>query len=291
MTRVSRPKNGYPLAVNVNSPTKINLRRRIYRFAIVMSVGCLLTQTFTSTGLANSDLPATILEGVPAKVADRNGLRGEHRDAYLRLLDAVRDIPIEELQRQAADNLEKRRREQSPEGGRFAFSQFADIVKNPESWQGKAVRIIGHANRIVKYSVSDNDAQQDQVFESWVVTADSQQYPTVIVAHDVPEGTPIGEQEVVGVDATGILFQVFTYNARDGRIRYGPLIIADRWTLPVPPAASDREWLLVGLALAFAISISWQLVKASKRRPRRRSVASHGLEISGDPADSEPESA
>lgn len=228
---------------------------------------------------AESRIEATakrFLVDVPAKTATRDGLRGEDRVAYVELLEFLAGVSQADLAI-AADGFRRRREDVwQVESPGTAYSAFADALANPETFQGRAVRLIGHANRIVSYDVAalERGGEPIQAYESWVVTDDSLRYPWVVVSNQISPNARVGEAKVSGVDAVGVVFQVFTYKARDGKTRYAPLVIANGWSTPAPPAASRSEWMLAALAAVFGLSISWTLVRLLRPKRRRALVAS-----------------
>lgn len=216
---------------------------------------------------------AQLFETVPPKITEHRGLRVDDDPAYFGTFAYVRNADLESLRAEAAQNEAYREAEHDKRLPHLRYSLFADLLNNPDWWQGKAVRLIGHANRVVTYDPGKNDIGISSVYESWVVSDSSLQYPATVVTLDVPPGTAIGESDAVGVDVTGIFFQLFTYKARDGLTHYAPLILASRWDPPAPKQASKEAWWLAGLAILFGISTSTTLLKAAGRKRRRTALA------------------
>ena len=213
---------------------------------------------------------AGLMESVPAKSNKERGIRAEDRDAYFAVLDWLADADREQLLARAIEHETLRRQVHDRKVPHLKYSAFADWLNNPDWWQGKAVHIVGHANRVVSYDPGPNTLDLTSVYEAWVVSDSSLRYPAVVVTRSIPTGVPIGESDAVGVDVTGIFFQLFTYKARDGETRYAPLILADRWSIPEPKKASREAWWLAALSLLFGVTSSITLVRSMSRSPRRR---------------------
>lgn len=252
-------------------------------FAVVVCIPCMIFADGASNGLAGSVTAplAQVLEEVPEKANESRGLRADDSDAYFATLEFLRTASIPELQVEAAANLARREAEHDKRLPHLRYSQFADLLNNPKWWQGKAIRLIGHANRIVTYDSGENDHDISSLYESWVVTDSSLQYPTTVVSLEIPDGVAIGEAESVGVDVTGVFFQLFTYKARDGETRYAPLVLAKRWDHPAAKQASRESWWLAALALLFGLTSSMTLLRMAKRKPRRR-VATPASDLFGN---------
>ena len=152
------------------------------------------------------------------------------------------------------------------------------------------VRLVGHANLIHRYSPGKNDIGLDSVYESWIVSQDSLQYPSVAISRSIPAYASVGEETSDGLAVTGLFFKLLTYRARDGRTRYAPLILAAEVTPPDPQRLSAAEISVVALAVLMGLSLAWHVARAMRRpRPRRRPIAA-GLPASfSDNPDTAPD--
>ena len=179
---------------------------------------------------------------------------------YYRLLDHASQLPPGVLC-DAAEN---------PSGG----GMFAALLDKPGDWQGSVLRVSGHVNRVAAIPAPENEYGIETLYELWFVTEDSQRYPTVVIARDLPQGMPVGESVVDGVSACGYFFKLHAYPARDGKGRLAPMVIAGEviWSPPQPvPPPVDRGTgvlLLLGFGAVIAAGL-WAISRKPKRRRSR----------------------
>lgn len=193
----------------------------------------------------------------------------EERPAYFETIARVGDTPASALCERAAAVAESRR--QAHEAAEpTAYSQFGDMLAEPQFWVGRPVRLRGHANLVRVYAAGDNAAGVDTLYESWIVSDDSMQYPSVVISRGVPAGATAGEATLGGLEVCGEFFKLLTYRARDGQTRYAPLIMADRVRFAAAETVTAGELALVGLAAVMGLSLAWHTARAMRRRPGRR---------------------
>ena len=199
---------------------------------------------------------ADVLPRPPAGVV-RGSLTYSDGQVYYRLLDHASRLPAGELCRAA----------ETPPGGRL----FASLLDQPDRWQGSVLSVRGHVNRVAAIPAPENDFGIETLYELWLVTEDSQRYPTVLIARDLPPGMPIGESVVDGVSACGYFFKLHAYPARDGKGRLAPMVIVGSldWTPPRPVPPPVNRGTGIGLLLALAAVLAAGLWTIS-RKPRRR---------------------
>ena len=202
-----------------------------------------------------------------ACLSDATGrLSFEERGDYFAALDRAAEADL----RAEADALHERRRAAHEAREPTAYSQFADLLENPEWWAGKPVCVRGHANLIQAYDPGENDVGLDRVYEAWIVGQDSDRYPSVVVARSLPEGVPVGEEMVGGLEACGVFFKLLTYKARDGKSRYAPLILAGSIGYAEPERASPAQWALAAIAAAMGVSVAVRVARGLSRKPPRK---------------------
>ena len=207
------------------------------------------------------------VEARPAAGVVKGSLTYEQGQAYYRLLDHSDRVADAALCAAAADELAFAKKA-SPR-----FQLFPALLDRPERWQGRPVRLSGHVNRVAAIPAPENDYGLTTLYELWLVSPDSQRYPTVIICSELPPGMPVGEQLLDGVSACGYFFKLHAYPARDGKGRLAPMVIAGAvdWTppQPVPPLLSPAGTRAVAAALTLLFGIGlWAISR--KRPPRSR---------------------
>lgn len=210
-----------------------------------------------------ADVPPRPPDGVV-----RDSLTFEQAEAYYRLLTHAAEVDRDALAAAAATTQRERFGDREPQ-------QFADLLSSPDWWQGRPICVRGHVNRLVAIPAPENQFGIQTFYEAWLVSPDSQRYPTVLIAASVPDGMPIGEEVISGVSACGYVFKLHAYPARDGKGRLAPMIMTGRldWNPPQsvePPLSRQSLVILLGLLAAAVVA---GLVALSRRRPRRRFAA------------------
>ena len=195
----------------------------------------------------------------------RGSLTYEQAAPYYRLINHAASVDRGRLCEAASAGIEAAQEDSE------RFSLFADLLKSPERWQGRPVRLTGHINKLTRVPAGENDAGIDAFYEAWLVSADSQRYPSVVILADVPDGVPLGETLIDGVTVCGYLFKLHAYPARDGKGRLAPMIMAG--TFDWSPAPQVRPLLSpTGTLVAAGLVVAAVVVGlvAISRRPRRR---------------------
>jgi hypothetical protein len=207
------------------------------------------------------------------EVQDRTEIRFEDRTAYFGMLDHVRHVDPQALRRAAAEFVARRHKVADERLRKIPlekFPVFADLFLHPEAYRGQPVMLQGHVIRVQKYSAA-NEYGLDPLYEAWLVADDSSHNPAAIIFTECPPELTVGEELVDGVSMVGYFLKLQIHEARDGKVRIAPLILAR--TLTVTPAGPAAELLprpvkiasgIVLLALAAALAL-W--LASGRRRP------------------------
>ena len=252
--------------------------------AQLLTLGIVLAGVSSETTAISAPLDENWLEVVPPKPPPgvvRGSLTFEQAEPFYRLL-AYADAVDAAALAAAADARHEDRLAKQPNGVRY--SQFADLLKNPADWQGQAIRLSGHLNKLTRVPAGENEFGIDSYYEGWLVTGDSQQYPTVVIAANLPAAMPLGEEIVSGVEVTGYVFKLHAYPARDGKGRLAPMVMTGEliWRPPtkVKPLLSETgRIVVVGLITAVLVG---GIVALSRRSRRPRAVATSSNPFADD---------
>ncbi|MFH5804769.1 hypothetical protein [Alienimonas sp. DA493] len=236
--------------------------------------------TTASDDVAPSEVPDRAADDRFAIVRDDTlGVQPAEGALYEAVLDELRVADPAALEAEAIRFREQRREALNLPESRD-FPAFPDLFNNPETYRGQAVTLIGQARKITEYPAGPTAADPDETrVELWVYTDDSQTNPAVVVALAAP-GLPRGDDLLEPVKVTGRFFKRWGYEARDGKVRIAPLILAER-VEPVravqPPPATPFVLALTAAVAVVGLSAgvwAWWL------RPKRRkgTVAAGGGE-------------
>jgi hypothetical protein len=180
--------------------------------------------------------------GLLDEVQSRGKIRGEEREAFYQMLDALGQIGTHQLARFAQDNLEPQRArwlhafENETDNSRRAVAQevvrrakerrysVAPLFIDPEPNIGQLFAFDGIARRAVRVeaAVRPEGGPRDVVrrfgfdhyYEIEVFTDDSQNYPLVFCVRELPEGFPTGGDLHVPIRLAGFFFKDWSYTAR-----------------------------------------------------------------------------
>ena len=138
---------------------------------------------------------------------------------------------------------------------------FAGLIRDPEFYRGRSVRVFGEARGIV-------DLPGGRGVELWVFPPDADNQPIRVVANRA-DGLPRGARlaEGVPVRADGVFYKLYGYNAalKDGPgLNVAPLVVADaaeraRTEAAVPQTPAELPWVVLG-AIAAALTAGGLLV-------------------------------
>lgn len=243
-----------------------------------------LAPGLTSVYLAGAEVAP---EGLPelSSVQDKTrGIGDDERDAYFQLLKYAADGDYKQQQAVAEKNLanfeqqfydnQKLALEKDPNGPRYRFSLYADMLKNPQAYRGQLVPLQGHVRRVEEMPIVDGDVDLGVAFQAYLFTEDSRTHPYIIVCREVPPGMPRGGDVLEEVAVTGYFFKLYAYDAQDA-VRIAPLLIAQRieW-FPRQEAAPviSPFWgsVVATLALLILIAFLWRITAKDRRIRQER---------------------
>ncbi|QDT15992.1 hypothetical protein [Alienimonas californiensis] len=200
---------------------------------------------------------------------DTLGVRPAEGALYEAVLDELRVADAASLEAEAA-RFRTQRREALNVPDNRDFPAFPDLFKHPDAYRGQAVTLIGQARKVTEFPAGPTAADPEETRVSVVLyTDDSQTNPAVVVALAAP-GLPRGDDLLEPVKVTGRFFKRWGYEARDGKTRIAPLILAERVEpLPVEPPPPATPFVLALTAAVAVVGLSaglwaWWL------RPKRR---------------------
>jgi hypothetical protein len=260
--------------------------------------------------------------GLLDEVRGRGPILAAEREAFYRLLDAVGRIGAHQLERFAQGNLERVRerwardadvsgnestRALSAEVARRAAAgrySVAPLFNQPERNIGQLVSLDGIARRVVRVEIAagsetdPGDIQRrfgmDHYYELEVFTDDSQNYPIVFCARELPEGFPTGDKLHVPVRVVGFFFKDWLYltrgkpavDARAGdsalaRQQYAPLIVGrSPLTLQVEQGGGSLPRIVGGGMFLLSLGGIWAAAWWFARGDRRFSVRARAADDS-----------
>ena len=213
---------------------------------------------------ASADRPEVDLSAV----TDNDYLTYEENEAYYGLLHRATITPLNEMRREANDLLQQRR-QATP------FPIFKDMLDHPELYRGQPVTLRGHVLNVVSYDAAENPWGIRQVYEAALFTDDSQGHPATIVFTERPEGLPLGDKLVDGVEVTGYFFKIYYYPSADKVTRRAPLILASTLQIRpvVPHAPLVPGWVANGgiaLVVIVLVAVVWWVQSRDQRLSRQR---------------------
>ena len=210
-------------------------------------------------------------------------IRPEEAADYFAILNHARQVPLAEL-KSAASRFQSERFAAIRHDRDFQFyfrkanvefPTYADLHRNPESSHGRLVTFRGHLRRLISSPAGENAHGLQQLHEAWLYAEGAQQNPIVVVCTELPPKLPAGSDILVDfVTATGYFFKRYGYEDRSGKLRFAPLILAQRLEWHPRPARLELTppRLLFGLTLGLAAVVFVGIWLASRTRCRTRQV-------------------
>ncbi len=150
---------------------------------------------------------------------------------------------------------------------------YAQLLQQPEVYRGHLVTILGKVLREEVESPAQNHLGIEAYHRLWIQPRGGGQWPIVVYCLELPAGFPRGDSLNAPVSVTGFFFKNWSY-AYDEGLALAPIVLASNF-LWQPPAAqpagepiTGQNWT-IGLAAAcvFAIVITWQAMRRTRRRP------------------------
>ncbi|RLS54072.1 MAG: hypothetical protein DWH91_12825 [Planctomycetota bacterium] len=208
------------------------------------------------------------------KIRDRTLLESGDNPAYYGLLELARRSSVEAMSQSAAQ-LVAQRQTVSKKYSHIApgqFPVFADMLSEPEAYRGRPVVVRGHSQEIKQYAAEENPFGWKTLYECSLFTDNSQSHPLTVVFTEAPPGLPMGERTVDGLKFTGYFMKLRAYNARDGRTRLAPLVMAHgvTWAPPQKAAPWFSEFTQFALLAGFvSLAVGWLVIRWQQRPSHR----------------------
>ncbi len=248
------------------------LSRLIFLIGILIAGGLFVYQVLARQTERDAVPPPRTVTQVPLPppdddialtgVTDRAPLNPRENPGYLMLLDRMRNSPTAELTKQARRDV-----------------LFSQLIDNPSRYRGLPIHVEGTLLRCLEQSPIDSKLFPDgRFYEAWVITADSQDYPWILVFENPPANLPIGDDLRAYISFDGYFFKLMAYVAGDTP-RFAPLLVGQISGLDLesdkgPAAAatpSSIPWWLAPLAVLFLFAIlRWVFYLRSLTRRRSR---------------------
>ncbi|MFM8285868.1 MAG: hypothetical protein ACKOGA_03985, partial [Planctomycetaceae bacterium] len=225
-------------------------------------------------------LPASGVEFPPDRlqgISDlTNGFVESERDSYYGLLAHSRETRLAAQQRAARANLEAARAvfQADPKNRRKTHQLFYDLVTHPDAWRGQPVTLRGYIRDLTPMEAGENPEGLGSLYQAHLFTADSAQFPYVIVCSQIPDGLPLptARRPTDYITVTGYFYKLWTYRAGTESGHWSaPLILAHRleWTPPAPRPPISPAWWWLGAALLAAAWLGWRELQRRERAARR----------------------
>lgn len=210
-------------------------------------------------------------EVVEDAVDEVRGVRPQEAELYYQVLAKAASVSPAAIRRKARE-VKADRREENPQWFRRGeYWMFKDIMVNPEEMRGRPITLRGYAREIRQYPAGDNAAGIETLHEIWLFTDKSQSNPAVIVATDVPEDLPVGNDLIVPLRVTGYFFKLYGYHAGPkGRI--APMLLAGPVEILSEPQGAGFPWWMIGLIATGSIAALVAILlcfRGERRRARQ----------------------
>ncbi len=139
------------------------------------------------------------------------GVRHAEKDAHDAILAKIRDLPQDELERKVKSD-----------------TDFTVLMLESDSFRGELVTITGELKRLLRFTASKNEFGLDDLYEAWILTADSGDNLYRVVFTSLPDGLTEGEQftKSIPVRVTGYFFKRYGYATVETRLHVAPMILA-----------------------------------------------------------------
>lgn len=217
-------------------------------------------QKDVSTGPPDIAPPDTIAHAMPdmrllSTIKDKT--RVIPKGAYFHLVELCMKVNVHELE----ENLAVRN------------PPLVQIVRNPQAFRGRPIRLDGYVRRITPIDPGPNNLGVRVLYECAVFSDEHDLNPWIFVVLHVPEEMPTGDGLRERVTATGFFLKLWAYQAGDG-MRFAPLLIGPR--IVWHPAPSDAGFgpleaalfiLLLVLVATFGLVLWWSGRSAPGRSP------------------------
>ncbi len=169
---------------------------------------------------------------------------------------------------------------------RLAISNppLVQLVRNPDAFRGKPVRLDGYVRRVTPIDPGPNDLGVRVLYECAVFSDEYDLNPWIFVVLHVPRAMPTGDGLRERVTATGYFLKLWAYQAGDG-MRFAPLLIGPRLVWHPAPSRTGLgalEPVLLVLLLLLVLTFGLVLWWSARTRPPRRQPEPAAIEPAQD---------
>lgn len=229
----------------------------------------------------SSSIPANLLTGIRDRT---RSIRPEERNAYYSILAHCKQAPASLIV--AAATAIRNEQLAAAKKSRKPFSQFLNIIKQPDEHRGVPVTVRGYLRELRTYDAGENPFGLVTLHEGWLYTEDSQGNPWVVVANETTPGIPQPERgaAVNNIVVTGYFFKLWSYSAANGEPWGAPLILANKIEYrPATPTYFQKHQrsilttLFLAGFLAFIGGIFW--IRYRDQQARRSIVAAQSAPV------------
>jgi len=240
-----------PLAPDAFRSKPEDANKPAHRPAVAEASPDRLGETLTSDGRGKTaphehydvELDPKLLESVSD---DWLGIRRSEAPAFYAILAKARELPLKMLE-EAGDNR----------------VDYTVLMTDSEQYRGMPLTVEGTIRQIDRVTVSGEEVEQDYGIEhyyvAWMFTASSGNSPYRLIAADLPEDMPRGENLEVPAKFTGYFFKRQGYRSQGG-FHKAPVLIGQslRWNRPpavAPELAQDSGLAPYAIALAVLVAL------------------------------------
>ncbi|MDP7018035.1 MAG: hypothetical protein QGG36_19685 [Pirellulaceae bacterium] len=211
-----------------------------------------------------------------ANVKDSTIFRTVEREAWFRLLEQLRDAPLEEIESRSSGTVD-----------------FLPLFKQPRDYRGRLVTVRGSARLGYRVDAPANPFGIEDYYMLWVKPRGGPNSPIVVYTLDVPIGLPpMSDRQAGGetelrheVAVTGYFFKNWAYRSKEG-INVAPLILAKMPHVEDEPSLQDmspsRRAAIIVAGCAGLVAIVFTLMVWRIHRSPARSaqfITRHGANL------------
>lgn len=204
-----------------------------------------------------------------AGIRDNTYFRPAESSAWFGMFETLKQQDLKQLQ-----------------GASLGEITYAQLLKQPDVYRGKAVTVHGIVRREELENAPDNESAISAYHRLWIEPVGGSHWPIVVYALKLPEEFPRGDKLNASVAVTGYFFKNWSYPWRDG-LGIAPVVLANEieWKQNTfqpsrnRVAITGRLWIqgaLIASAVAAIVVVS---VLRTTRRPRRTDLLPSDVQL------------
>ena len=167
-------------------------------------------------------LPQPDRSKVFAAVEDKTPLNWRENAAYAELLTRARQAKADSLASKSRTDV-----------------YYSDLVARPARHRGIPIHIDGTARRVrVDQEVNKELTPKEKLYEAYVFTSESRNYPYILVFEDAPKNLAAGADLFQKVSFDGYFFKLLLYRDGNRDLRFAPMLVG---RLAVPKSFEEVE--------------------------------------------------